>query len=43
MQRAKIGLAHQPLDAMLAAGLARFTQVEELRLIRSGGRFNYAA
>ena len=29
MQRAKIGLAHQPRDAMLAAGLARFTQIEE--------------
>jgi len=29
MQRTEIGLAHQPLYAMLAAGLARFTEIEE--------------
>ena len=29
MQRAQIGLAHQPRDAMLAAGLSGFTQIEE--------------
>ena len=29
MQRPEIGLAHQPLHAMLAAGLARFTEIEE--------------
>ncbi len=29
MQRAQIVFAHQPRDAMLAAGLSRFTQIEE--------------
>ena len=29
VQRAQIGFAHQPRDAMLAAGLAGFTQIEE--------------
>jgi hypothetical protein len=29
MQRSEIGLAHQPLHAMLTAGLARFTEIEE--------------
>jgi len=29
MQRPKIGLAHQPLHAMLTAGFASFTEVEE--------------
>jgi len=29
MQCAKIGLTHQPRDAMLAAGLSRFTQIQE--------------
>jgi hypothetical protein len=29
MQSAKIGFAHQPRDAVLAAGLSRLTQIEE--------------
>jgi hypothetical protein len=29
MERAQVGFPHQPRDAMLAAGLSGFTQIEE--------------